>query len=318
MHWISEENYEKTMTDVVEPILAQRRTQGFDERVKGQPIYYEHYAADHPQGVIVISHGFTESIAKFAESIYYMLQAGFDVWGLDHRGHGRSWRENENPYVVHIRRFEDYVLDLQHLIEQHVIPESKGLPLYLYCHSMGGCIGAWLIEKCPEMFCKAVLSSPMIGLSFGKIPVPVMFAAASIKGIGEKKKEPMSPVLSFETADFENSCGSSRCRYDYYYKKRLQDKNLQTTSPSIGWGLEAVKACRRITSKKQTARISIPVLIFQAGAETVVRKDSQSLFAMQIPGCRLQLIPDRKHELYMTDSDVLIPYWESIFRFFQT
>ena len=128
----------------------------------------------------------------------------------------------------------------------------------------------------------------------------------------------MSPVLSCETADFENSCGSSHCRYDYYYKKRLQDKNLQTTSPSIGWGLEAVKACRRITSKKQTARISIPVLIFQAGAETVVRKDSQSLFAMQIPGCRLQLIPDRKHELYMTDSDVLIPYWESIFRFFQT
>ena len=50
----------------------------------------------------------------------------------------------------------------------------------------------------------------------------------------------------------------------------------------------------------------------------MVRKDSQSLFAMQIPGCRLQLIPDRKHELYMTDSDVLIPYWESIFRFFQT
>ena len=181
---------------------------------------------------------------------------------------------------------------------------------------MGGAIGAWLIENCPTMFRKAVLSSPMLGLSFGKIPVPIMFAAASIKGIGEKKKEPLSPVLSFETADFENSCDSSRCRYEYYYQKRVKDKSLQTTSPSIGWGLEAVKACRRITSGKQTTRISIPVLVFQAGAETVVRKDSQNLFVNQIPGCRLQLIPDMKHELYMTDSDVLIPYWESIFRFY--
>ena len=97
MHWITEENYDKTMTETVEPFLARRRMQGFDERIKGQPIYYEHYAADNPHGIIVISHGFTESIAKFSESIYYMLQAGFDVWGVDHRGHGRSWRENVNP-----------------------------------------------------------------------------------------------------------------------------------------------------------------------------------------------------------------------------
>ncbi len=316
MHWITEDNYEQTMADVVEPFLAQRRTQGFDERVKGQPVYYEHYQSDDPKGVIVISHGFTESISKFTESVYYMLQAGYDVWGLDHRGHGRSWRENDNPYVVHASRFENYVLDLEHLIDWHVLPQSEELPLYLYCHSMGGCVGAWLIEKRPVLFRKAILSSPMLGLSFGKIPVPVMYAAAKIKGIGDRKKEPMSPVLSFETADFENSCDSSRCRYEYYYQKRLRDPKLQTTSPSIGWGLEAVKACRRVTSRKQTAKIGIPVLLFQAGADTVVRNDSQALFAHQIPGCRLQLIPDMKHELYMTDSAVLIPYWESVFRFF--
>ncbi|MBQ1361604.1 MAG: hypothetical protein IIY43_00955 [Oscillospiraceae bacterium] len=79
MNWIKEENYEKTMTELVEPYLAERREEGFFERVWAEPIYFEHYRADAPKGIIVISHGFTESIRKFSESIYYMLQAGFEV-----------------------------------------------------------------------------------------------------------------------------------------------------------------------------------------------------------------------------------------------
>ncbi|MER2151605.1 MAG: alpha/beta hydrolase [Candidatus Limivicinus sp.] len=317
MHWIQEENYENDMAELVEPYLAARRETGFNERVIGQPIYFEHYRADEPKGVIVISHGFTESMRKFAESVYYMLQAGYDVWGVDHRGHGQSWRENENPYVVHVSRFKDFVLDLRHLVERRVLPQAKGLPLYLYCHSMGGCIGAWLIEEYPTMFRKAVLSSPMLGLSFGKTPLPIVYAAASLKGIGDRKKEPLEAVSSFEKADFENSCDSSRCRYDYYYRKRLEEPFLQTSKPSIGWGKEAVKACHRVMSRKQTERITIPVLLFQAGAETVVKTESQEQFASLVPSCRFECIPGMKHELYMTDSPVLIPYWETIFAFLE-
>lgn len=318
MHWITEKDYAKTMTEVAEPYLAQRRETGFFERIKGQPIYYEHYRCDDPKGVIIISHGFTESIRKFAESVYYMLQAGFEVWGLDHRGHGRSFRENQNPYVVHVARFEDYVQDLLYLTEQLALPRAGELPMYLYCHSMGGCIGTWLIEKCPTLFQKAVLSSPMLGLSFGKIPVPVMFAAASLKGIGEKKKEPLNPVDMFEAAGFEAGCGSSRCRYEYYFEKRLEDPGLQTTSPSIGWGLQSVRACARVTSGKQTAKITIPVLLFQAGEETVVKPESQKDFASRLTDCRFERIEGVKHELYMTDSEVLIPYWKTIFEFYGT
>ena len=71
-----------------------------------------------------------------------------------------------------------------------------------------------------------------------------------------------------------------------------------------------------MTSKKETARIAIPVLLFQAGADTVVKNASQNLFASRVHGCELVEIPGMKHELYMTDSEVLIPYWEKIFAFF--
>ena len=64
INWIGEENFEERMHSEAEPYLAQRMESGFFERAVGEPIYYEHYKADSPKGVIVISHGFTETIKK--------------------------------------------------------------------------------------------------------------------------------------------------------------------------------------------------------------------------------------------------------------
>ena len=313
MNWIREENFENDMKTLVEPFLEQRKESGFFERNPGETIYYEHYKTDDPKAVVVISHGFTESIKKFTEPIYYMIQAGYEVWGVDHRGHGRSFRINDNPHVVHVEHFRDYERDLVYFTENLVKPTSQGLPVYLYCHSMGGCIGAEVIEDNQNLFDKAVLSSPMLGLTFGRVPVPVVYAAASIIGIGERRKNPFGSDGSFNPEpDFENSAGNSSCRYEYYFKKTLNDPYLQTCSPSIQWGKQAARACRYVMSKADLVRI--PVLLFQAGADTIVKNSAQDLFA-DWSGCELCQIPGKKHELYMMDSEDLIPYWEKIFAF---
>ncbi|MBQ9324887.1 MAG: alpha/beta hydrolase [Clostridia bacterium] len=316
MQWIREDNYAKDMHDIAEPYVAERTESGYAERVAGQRIYYEHYHADAPKGVIVISHGFTESVRKFTESVYYMLQAGYEVWGMDHRGHGRSFRENDNPYIIYVRRFEEYIWDLEHLVRTRVIPGSQGLPLYLYSHSMGGCIGAWTIEEYPDLFQKAVLSSPMLGLDF-PIPTPLMYAGATLMGIPSQGKNAFKPVNGFEKKpDFIGSCDSSEVRYLYYHGKRVADEKLQMHAASIGWGKEAVKACARVTKEANMEKIRIPVLLMQAGDDRVVRNASQDLFAEKVKTCEKHTIPGMKHELYMTDSEVLIPYWERIFQFF--
>lgn len=316
MHWITEEAYEEQMRREAEPYLAARRESGFVERVKGQPVYYEHYRADEPHAVIVISHGFTESLEKFAESIYYMLQAGYEVWAVEHRGHGRSFRLNDNPYVVHTERFEHYVLDLKYLTETLVKPAAGALPVYLFAHSMGGCIGAWMIETYPELFRKAVLSSPMMGLDFGKFSPPAAYVVLGLRSLGGKGKEPMSPVTGFrEEPNFAESCGSSECRFLYYHKKRVAEKKFQTSSASQQWIRESIKACARVTSRKETAKIQIPVLLCQAGADTVVKNEAQDLFVSRVKGCEKFLVPGLRHELYMSDSPYLIPYWEKVFAF---
>ncbi len=317
MRWISEEHYDQTMRAEVEPYLAKRQETGFFERVKGEAVYYEHYRAEGAKGVIVISHGFTESIRKFTESIYYMLQAGFEVWGVDHRGHGHSFRANDNPLVVHVEHFEDYVLDLKYLTEHLVKPAAGELPLYLYCHSMGGCVGAWTIETYPELFRKAVLSSPMLGLSFGKIPVPVAYAFASLKGRGEKGKEPLAPVTEFPVETYEESASNSEPRFRYYYEKKLADPKLQTCAASTRWGKEAIRACRHVSAAGEIAKIRIPVLLFQAGEDTFVKNAAQDAFAAKAKTCELVKLPGLRHELYFNKGDGLREYWERIFAFYE-
>lgn len=318
MRCITEEHYAETMRTQVEPFLDARRETGFDERIAGQPIYYEHYRADAPKGVVVISHGFTESVRKFGESIYYLLQAGYEVWGVDHRGHGRSYRANSNPYVVYVDRFEDYVEDLRHLTETLVKPAAGALPVYLFCHSMGGCIGAWIMEEYPELFDKAVLSSPMLGLSFGKIPLPVAYAVASLKSRGEKGKEPLSPVEGFREESFPESAGNSQVRFDYYYAKRLADPKLQVCAPATRWGKEAIRACRMVCDASRAGKIRIPVLLLQAEKDAHVKNSSQDLFASRVKTCRLVKLPDLRHELYVSDSPVLQNYWDTIFAFLES
>jgi lysophospholipase len=316
MNWVREENYEETMKTVVEPFVTSCMESGYFHRLPEENIYYEHFKNTDPKGVIVICHGFTESIKKFYESVYYMLQEGYEVWGLDHRGHGRSLRENDNPYVVHVEHFTDYERDFKYYVEDIVKPSSEGLPVYLYCHSMGGCIGAEIIEDNPYLFDKAVLSSPMLGLNFGRIPVPVVYAAASIIGIGERRKNPFGSDGTFNPEpDFENCACSSECRYNYYFKKTLEDPFIQTCSPSIQWGKQAARACRYVMSKADLIRI--PVLLIQAGEDTLVKNSAEDLFCEWVEGCEKYVVPGMKHELYRTDSPVLIPYWEKIFGFLE-
>ncbi len=317
MQWISDEHYAEQMDSIVEPYLAARRETGFDERVPGEPIYYEHYRADDPKAVVVVSHGFTESLVKHAENIFYLLQAGYEVWGLDHRGHGRSFRANENPYVVYVRRFKDYVFDLDHLTETKIVPAAKGLPLYLYCHSMGGNIGVRMLELFPGFYRKAVLSSPMLGLSFGNIPLAAALAFAAARSIGPGGKQPLSPVSAMPEETFEASAANSEPRFRWYYEKKLADPRLQTCAASTSWGREAILACGLASQRSKIARIQVPILLFQAGNDTFVENRAQDEFASFAPDCTMQKMPGLRHELFFSDTETLKQYWGQIFEFYE-
>ena len=166
---IDENKYAETMTDVVLPALEQCREEGwFDpsaaERSAGiEPLsgimdtggrsgqlHYlcydsakfdairEQGATAIFRGAIVISHGFTEFAEKYDELVWYFLLAGYSVCVLEHRGHGKSARDVDNRCMVWIDDWQRYVADLAGFAETIGQQYAAGMPLNLFCHSMGG------------------------------------------------------------------------------------------------------------------------------------------------------------------------------------
>ena len=80
--YISENNYKEQMDSIVIPYIDGRMESGYIKGVDNVNIYYEKYKADDAKGNIVISHGYTESLEKYHEMIYYFLKSCYNVFGI--------------------------------------------------------------------------------------------------------------------------------------------------------------------------------------------------------------------------------------------
>ena len=191
MDLIDESRYDEQMRATVLPALAACCEEGWMEPARAEDLP----ELDHPgslhylcydaakfddlredgatatfRGAVVISYGFTENARKYSELIWYFLLDGYSVCVLEHRGHGFSARDVDDPSVVWIDDWRRYVADLAKFTEIVASQYAGGRPMALYGHSMGGGIGAAVLERHPTLFDKAVLSCPMIAPVTAGIP----------------------------------------------------------------------------------------------------------------------------------------------------
>lgn len=317
---LSENDFETHMNQEVIPFLSSIATCGYlpIDLARGDAgrLYYESYCPADARGAVVISHGFCESIEKYKEVIYYFAKMGFQVYLADHRGHGRSLRDTNHPNMVHIKRFEDYTETLHQFITSVVKPNAGSLPLYLYAHSMGGGIGTFYLETYPDTFQKAILTSPMMGISMGSVPV-FLAKALGFLMVHLNRSECYAPGhhAFIPGEKWEDSGSSCLERFDYYQCKKETTPLFQNSGSSYSWAYQALRACGKMTQKKNCAKITIPVLIFQSENDTFVENSAMLKFVKNTPSARLISISDSRHEIYNSHQKVLIPYYQEIFRF---
>lgn len=318
---LKEEQYQEYMETVAEPFLQKRQKDLYLEREPGKAIHCAFYRADKPRGVVVISHGFTESAEKYKEGIYYLVKARYHVWIQDHCGHGYSYRLTKDPSMVHVDSYERYVEDLLFTAKKcaEVCPD---LPLFLYGHSMGGGIAAACAAEEAFLFSRVILSSPMICPSVGKVPwIVVRFIAFAACRLGLEKHYVWTHGPYRGAEKFERSSSTSRPRYEYYQKKRAADKQLWTNGASFGWLRQADLLNRRLM-KQAWKEIQAPVLLIQAGRDTLVSEKAQRRFLRKLnrktPGLgRRMEVPGSRHEIYGADSRTVRQYWRKIFQFLE-
>lgn len=317
MKLIREEMYEKTMRETVEPALAAMREDVYLD-VKGGKYHAEVYENENAKRAIVIVHGYTESAEKFREMTWYLLGEGFSVFAVDHRGHGLSLREVEDTSITHVDRFDDYVDDLDAFIEKIVLPRTKGLPLCILGHSMGGAIAALELMRHPDRFARAVLNAPMIAAVSEPFPrkgAQLMGALMCLLGKGKERAfvgKPFDP----KREKFDTSHMTSRARFDYYQQKRNTTKHLQNCSPSYSWVREGMGVTDQLLKTKNTDRIKTPVLLCQAARDSIVCLPQQNQFVEQVKGAMLVSF-DAKHEIYSSEDRVLEGYYDTVIDFLQ-
>lgn len=110
--------------------------------------------AGEPRGVVVIHHGLADHSDRYAGFAERLVHAGYAVWALDMRGHGRS----AGPRVQ-IDQIDDLLDDLDTLVAL-VRKAEPNRPILLYGHSLGGLATAlYAIERHPDV-AGVVLAAP--------------------------------------------------------------------------------------------------------------------------------------------------------------
>ena len=318
-----EEEYCNQMETVVKPYLSARMTTEYCEREPGKKIFYARCLSDQPKGVVILSHGYTETIEKHLENIYYFLKNGYHVFMPEHCGHGRSYRmcrNVEDLSLVHVDDYRRYIEDL--LFVSHMAKKAyPNFPLCLYGHSMGGGIAGAAAAKEPELFFKIVLSSPMIRPSSKPVPWGLAcLIAKTLCTLGKSEAYIMGQHPYDGLEAFKDSASVSEARFHYYQKIRQNQPYFQMNGASYGWLLQTAGLNRHLM-KKAWKNITCSVLVFQAEQETFVSNKEQVRFVKKInrqkkSGAKLVLVPGVKHEIFNAGAEVLEHYWFKILNFF--
>ena len=163
-------------------------------------------------GVVQISHGMTENILRYDEFAKYLNNKGFIVYGHDHRGHGLTAKsKDELGYIADNEGFDWLVRDLYELMMM-IKEENKGLPIYLFGHSMGSFVSQRFVELHGKEIDGLILSGSN-GEPTKLAPIGIFLSNMEIKIFGRKHTSKMMDKLSF--GDFNKKFKPNRTPYDW-------------------------------------------------------------------------------------------------------
>ena len=142
-------------------------------RLKGQGGVSIFWRAWLPEGkvraLIVITHGVAEHSGRYARLAARLVDQGYAVYALDHRGHGKSGGGR-----ALVDKFDRLVVDLDQFVNL-ACEQQPGLKPFLLGHSLGGVISISYALKFQDKLKGLILSGPAVRLA--PLPFKVVFMA---------------------------------------------------------------------------------------------------------------------------------------------
>jgi len=269
------------------------------------------------KGTVIFLPGRTEFIEKFIEDIRVFNSVGFACAAMDLRGQGMSHRPHSNRDKHFVHSFEPHIDDVKALFDQ-VLTNKMPKPYILMGHSAGSHVILRVLHDHPGIADAAILVAPMVEINSGGIPMVVTRCLAWVMrhlGLG-------TAYLPGHTAFKEGRWGwrklltSDEERFgdeDFFINNR--DKRLAVGGATFKWLWEALKSTNILNSPGYAEAIKAPVLVLQAGEDTIVDNNKQSAFVERLPNGNLVRIEGALHEI-LKETDVhRAQVWQAIGEF---
>ncbi|HEY9056692.1 MAG TPA: alpha/beta hydrolase [Aurantimonas sp.] len=264
------------------------------------------------RGTIILLQGRNEAIEKYFETIADLTRRGYMVMTFDWRGQGGSQRIIRNTGLGYVRKFRNYVNDLESIVQDVVLPDCRG-PYAILAHSMGGLIALQASPRLMNVIERMVLSAPLISFPPGRIGLRGLNRMARIAqfvGLGRL------PTHPFQARTHEPSPTTSVLTSD---PKRLERNQalaeaapgLFLGSPTIAWLAAVSGAMVRLTDSDWIARLAIPTLIIAAGDDSVVATPAAERLAWRMRSGSSLTIPFARHELLQEADRFREPFLEA-------
>jgi alpha-beta hydrolase superfamily lysophospholipase len=230
------------------PEVAARHAEDIYAGAAGASIAFQSWLPEtDPRAVVVIAHGVSEHGGRYRYVVETLLPAGFAVYAIDHRGHGRS-----SGSRAQIDRMAYVVADLDQLVDR-ARAEHPGKRLFLLGHSMGGCVALAYALEHQDKLDGLALSAPLAAADAAPLPLRVIAKGLSIVAPGAGLLDVDGSAISRDPAEVS--------AYDadpLNYRGKLPARTLQELADTIG-GFEAAMP-----------RVTLPLLVMHGTEDRLV------------------------------------------------
>jgi len=256
------------------------------------------------RGSVLIVQGRSEAIEKYFETIVELRRRGFHVAAFDLRGQGGSQRLLADPRKGHVDDFDDYVTDIDAIVDAVMTP-SMPKPHFALAHSMGGAALLLALDRGGSAFERAVILAPLVGLRDLAFPRLARAAAAAFDFLAlGASYVPGGGATAIATKPFaRNPLTSDPDRYARIADVFATHRVLAVGDPTIRWTHAMFETFRRFGDRDFGRRMETPALMILPGGDLLCSTPAAEELAGRLRGCQKLIVPGARHEL-LTERDL--------------
>jgi len=248
------------------------------QSIDGYQLFARHWKPEEEiKAVICLVHGMGEHSGRYQDWAERLVAAGYAVFAIDLRGHGKS--AGERGDVLSFDHFGD---DLDLMLEQAQNSLSKK-PLFFYGHSMGGMLTLfYLVQRRPQIT-GAIITSPYLHSAFDlrimqTLMIKVMGRVVPRMGVPSRLEV---QGLSRDPAVI------AAYRHDPLVHERF----------TTGFGKSCLQAIRYIF--EHAAEITIPLLLMHGTGDRITfDSGTKKIASLLSNNCTLKIWKGLYHELH--------------------